>query len=886
MDMSVAQRSRMDAQNAPIAIVHGGIFVFANQRYLQQFALSSLDELQLIPILDLVVTEEQEVLRKCLRYAEKEMACTGLPQERVFTMKSADGDIFAVAILFECTTFDDEQCIKLSLRLVSNSTILNKIRSIPWSYYFSMAVLLFLFFLPNMLLLNLQINNSLKVYFSPDAASLVAENSAREYFPTDQVMVLMFEGVALYSDGFLTAFNELAHKIENLERVYNVISVTTQDHIAGTADGFMVEPVISIEKLSESHPSKRSEIILEDRFARGALMAENGTALSMIIVPQKTDSSPQRTELMDEIMSIVSEHRLDGYLTAAAGEIPLDVAEFDSMLRDNMIFIPATTLTGLLLIWLLFKRVLALVVSGAVVGVVVSSTIAIYVIAEQPFTLISSITSPLLSALTIAALVHLFNAIQFASQRGYYGKTRVKIALGEVRRPALFTSLTTAAGLASLGASPIPPIATFGLIASCGVMLIFFMVIYVVPQIFVRWDCDVWSAKTGRMSWMDATVRFFCRMGIRYPVHVLGVSLFLLIIGLPQLSTIKVETNLQEFFSPDHEIRKSIDRIDNTLVGTLPIEVFLKSDNLDTFKRPDILRQLKQFQLWAESLSQVDKTISLADYVEDMNWGFHEEDEKFRKIPDDSDLISQYLLIYDGEDMYDLVDQDFKTTLVSLNLNQHNANDITNVIEQIENYLRLNIDSSINWEIVGVGRLFSDLEELLVNGQVYSLLGALMLIFVLMLILWRSFLQSVLCMLPNLSPILLIFIFMGLFGIWLDMATAMIASVAVGIAVDDTIHIFHGFIKRVNQGVMPSVALLRTTALAGRAVLTTTIILSSQFMVLVSSQFVPTQNFGMLTSIGLFAALIFDLLLLPAILIMVYNRKMMQQNQELICQRG
>ena len=886
MDMSVAQRSRMDVQSAPIAIVHGGIFVFANQKYLQQFALSSLDELQLIPILDLVVTEEREVLRKYLRYAEKEMAYTGLPQEKIFTMQSVDGNIFAVAILFECTTFDDEQCIKLSLKLVSNSTVLHKIRSIPWSYYFSMAVLLFLFSLPNMLLLNLEINNSLKVYFSSNAASLVAENAAREYFPTDQVMVLMFEGVALYSDGFLTAFNELAEKIENLAHVYNVISVTTQDHISGTADGFMVEPVISIERLNESHPSKRPEIILADRFARGALMSENGNALSMIIVPQQTDSSPQRTELMDDIMKVVSEHRLDGYLTAAAGEVPLDVAEFDSMLRDNMIFIPATTLTGLLLIWLLFKRVLAVVVSGAVVGVVVSSTIAIYVIAEQPFTLISSITSPLLSALTIAALVHLFNAIQFASQRGYYGKMRVKVALGEVRRPALFTSLTTAAGLASLGASPIPPISTFGLIASCGVMLIFFMVIYVVPQIFVRWDCNVWPARTGRISWMDGFVRFFCCLGIRYPVHVLGVSLFLLIIGLPQLSNIKVETNLQEFFSPDHEIRKSIDRIDNSLVGTLPVEVFFNSDDLDTFKRPDILRQLKQFQLWAESLSQVDKTISLVDYVEEMNWGFHEENAKFRKIPDDPDLISQYLLIYDGEDMYDLVDPDFKTTLVSLNLNEHNANDITSVLEQIENYLSLNVDGNISWKIVGVGRLFSDLEELLVKGQIYSLLGALILIFVLMLLLWRSFLQSALCMLPNLSPILLIFIFMGLFGIWLDMATAMIASVAVGIAVDDTIHIFHGFIKRINQGVMPATALLRTTSLAGRAVLTTTIILSSQFMVLVSSRFVPTQNFGMLTSIGLLSALIFDLLILPAILIMVYNKKIAQQKQGLICQRG
>jgi len=180
---------------------------------------------------------------------------------------------------------------------------------------------------------------------------------------------------------------------------------------------------------------------------------------------------------------------------------------------------------------------------------------------------------------------------------------------------------------------------------------------------------------------------------------------------------------------------------------------------------------------------------------------------------------------------------------------------------------------SVETEIAGVGRLFSDMEELLVNGQVYSLGGALILIFVLMLVLWRSIWQAVICMLPNLSPIMLIFIFMGIFNIWLDMATAMIASVAVGIAVDDTIHVFHGFIKRLKAGAKPATAILRTTSHAGRAVMTTTIILASQFLILLSSEFIPTSNFGLLTSIGLVAALLFDLLVMPALLILIFRQR-------------
>jgi predicted RND superfamily exporter protein len=142
-----------------------------------------------------------------------------------------------------------------------------------------------------------------------------------------------------------------------------------------------------------------------------------------------------------------------------------------------------------------------------------------------------------------------------------------------------------------------------------------------------------------------------------------------------------------------------------------------------------------------------------------------------------------------------------------------------------------------------------------------------------MLFLWRSFGAAVLCMIPNLAPILLIFIVMGLSGLWLDFATATIASVAVGIAIDDTIHVYHGYTRGLKAGARPVRALARTFKQAGRAVMTTTIILSAQFMLLILSLFQPTAHFGLLTSIGLWTALIFDLLLLPAILIIMANFK-------------
>ena len=165
----------------------------------------------------------------------------------------------------------------------------------------------------------------------------------------------------------------------------------------------------------------------------------------------------------------------------------------------------------------------------------------------------------------------------------------------------------------------------------------------------------------------------------------------------------------------------------------------------------------------------------------------------------------------------------------------------------------------------------------MVTGQVAASWVRWSLIMLLMVIEWRSLGARLICMVPNLSPILLIFMLMGLFGIWLDIATAMIASVAVGIAVDDTIHIYHGFISRQRRHGNTAWALARTFRHAGRAVTTTTLVLCAQFLVLMTSEFVPTANFGLLTSIGLVTAWLFDVVLLPAMLVLIYGQ---HQNQE------
>lgn len=864
--------ARLEHDRKPIAIQHDGMFVYANPAFLALLGYDSFSELEAIPVLDLVVDRHKERLREHFSAARQvPRSAREYPRAKV-TLLKRDGS-HLVAILNSCfSQFDGEETIEFSLTTEADVGLKNVFLGLPWKFYFSVLFLFLFTVLPNGLLLNLNINNAPKIYLPADAPSVMIDGELRRYFPSDQAVLLLFEGVALYSDGFATAFNRLAGALAANPLIDDVVNMTTQDHIHGTEDGFLVEPLVNIRELDRTRPKQREARATSDRFAQNTLVARDGSAVSMLVIPVPIGSSLERLALEDEILAEVDKARLGGYLTGMAGQITTDVAQMRSMLRDNMIFIPVTTIVGLFLIWWLFHRWLAVIVAGVVIGVVVSSTVAFYVIFNQPFNLISSIIPPLLSALTVAALVHLFNALHYASKRGLTGPDRVSSALVEVRRPAFYTAMTTVAGLSSLGLSPIPPIKVFGLISAAGVALIYFVVIHLVPNIFARFDYAPWPSRRTGVAGLDRVVSRLFRIGVRYPLQVVGTIVLLLGVLVPQVGNIVVETNLQEFFYPTHPLRKSTQHIEEKLVGTASLDIVFTAPERGGLKQPRILKEIRAFQRWVEAQPEVDKSISMADFVEEMHWGFNAEDPGHRRIPDDEALISQYLLVYDGEDLFDFVDEEYRITHVSLNVNVHGANALSQLMERIRGYLGERSLGDVEWEIAGFGRLFADQEDLLIEGQVKSLFGALGLIFLLMLIQWRSIGSAVLCMIPNLSPILLIFIVMGLFGLWLDMATAMIASVAVGIAVDDTIHLYHGFISRVKRGISPVVALVKTYKQAGRAVMTTTIILSAQFIVLILSEFVPTTHFGLLTSIGLVAALLFDLLLLPALLIIIYAR--------------
>ena len=732
----------------------------------------------------------------------------------------------------------------------------------------AIAIIVLIHVVAAFFLLRLEFNNAPVLYYPEQSPAAVLERQIRAEFPNDELLIALFSGDNLYSPKVLQSLDKLSQQLEKFPVVDRVFSVTSVDHIAATEDGFTVERLVDPESLDERSADEWKERVLGDRFVPGWLASKDGTVLGVVVRVKPLNESRQRVDLEEYLRETVKTVGLGDRLVALAGPVALDAAEFRSMIQDSIMFTPLVFVLGLeLLVWVV-GRFRPMLIGVVAMSTVVVSCVALISAIGEPYTLVTAMVPTLLAAYTVANLLHFYAALQRMRHAGFRRPRRVIYASRLVHKPAFFNLLSTIAGMGSLLLVPIPPIQVFGLVASFGTVMIYLVVFYLVPPLLVAYDTGPWPKNSAGFAWTKRISYGLASFSMRYAGWV--VSGLALVVGLaiPQIFKVTVESDLLRFFDDDHSISKSTRVIEERLVGVGSMEIIIDGPGRDAFKNAQTLQQVKNLQTWVESLPEVDRSISMADLVEEMNWAFHGEDTAYRAVPKDSKLLSQLLLIYDGKDLEELVNNEYQRARILLNLNVHGANELHAVIEKIKAHLASHPYPGLKFDFAGFGRQFSDQQELLVIGQLQSFAGAFGQIFLIMLFLWRSLPSAVISMIPNLAPLVVVFILMGSMGIYLDMATVLIASVLLGITVDDTIHFFHQYQERREKGRSVVFALARSFEASGRAVVAISLLLVAQFFLLVSSHFQPTAHFGLMTATGLLAGQVFELLLLPALIVL------------------
>ena len=331
-----------------------------------------------------------------------------------------------------------------------------------------------------------------------------------------------------------------------------------------------------------------------------------------------------------------------------------------------------------------------------------------------------------------------------------------------------------------------------------------------------------------------------------------------------------VETNPVDYFRKDSQVRRQFDDIHQRLSGSFPLNVMASASEEDYFEGVEAMRALNRFQEFAETLPGVDKAVSFAEYLKLVNYASNRYEPEYYRLPEQSFevrmLINTYRMML-GQDMLDaFVSSDFKQANLVLFTHISSSRDFLQLKKRILAHVANGYPSEIKWDVTGFGIVMSASSRQLTVGQIKSLGLTMVMVFGIMFMLFLSWKVGLIAIAPNLFPIVVNFGIMGWLGIELSMATSLIASVAIGLAVDDTIHYLVRFNREFKRDLDPQRALRATLNHMGRPILFTSITIGIGFAVLMVSGFKPTAVFGAMMAITMFSALIGDLILLPSLM--------------------
>lgn len=904
---SSSRSGRRAARSVPRAVLHQGMFAAANGRFLRLLGYQSFADLQAIPFLDLVPSARRSEVKTQLLRAEKAELPEG-PAE--ICLKASDGDAIPVLARYERLRVNDEDCLQITLspaRTVAPSSPLqltevdsqrlapalrskhgqddarprrDRIQAICDSIVDHNRVLLiasalfaafFLLFLPRLKFINnvdsFTLNDSPDVQFYQDF---------KRTFGDDEFFVIAFKTPDIFTAANLKMLQDITRQLEKVPEARRVRSIANVDAVRGAPGTFDVEPLMRrIPKTAEEIARLRVKATQDPLYSK-SLISTDGTVASIIISTRyRPNDDDYRQRLLDEALKVLKPYQEAGTRFALAGWTVTNFSLSAYMQSDVSTFMPLTYAFIILTMWLVFRNKWILLLGTLNISVCLGATLGVLGLTGITVNPVTTITIPLTLALSLFDTIHIFSnmdvSILQSSADRYQALKRV---LRLVFWPCLFTTITTAVGFLSLALDRVPVMREFAWAATSGMVFEWIYAFGLLPGLILLfpgkvlyqnyYNRDVAAGGALMDHMLEAVHRFL----VRRHRAVLAATALLVAVAVPYIPKIPVETNLIEYFKTSSPVRQDVEFIERHLTGSSSIDVSFRTKTPDAIKEPGVLAVIDRIEQHLKSIPGIDFALSITDFLKEMNQGFHDGKSAYYRLPDTRNLAAQYLLLYDGTDINDFVNTSYDQARIAARSSIHGSDRQRALIDKLQNFIDETPHPGVDIRVTGRAVQDVDTVEALVNGQVASIAVAFFIISILMGVSLRSVRLGLLSLIPNSIPIVLNFGLMGALGMALNNGTALIASVAIGIAVDNTVHFLTQYQMKRAEGWSIVESVRSGLKVKGRAMIASTIIVCIGFGVLLLASFVPTIYFGLLNTLIMILALLADAIVLPSLVLL------------------
>jgi predicted RND superfamily exporter protein len=609
--------------------------------------------------------------------------------------------------------------------------------------------------------------------------------------------------------------------------------------------------------------------VLDNALYRGTLAAADGRAAALLVYLDPLPDAELIRLGVDERVAAIAHEEAGGAEVWISG-FPHFKAVMSSTLQRQLAFVlPAVVLVLTLVLIFALRTVRGVLVPLGTIALSVLWTLGAVAALGGSLNIITTIVPPLILTLAYAYAMHvMFDYTDAAQARGPDetgdGRSLVKHVLETVGVPVLVTGVTTAAGFLALAVSPIPAIRQFGLYSLLGVMLTVLVALTFAPATLAllpplpRREAGTATRPIDRAAAAMADFAFR-RRGI-----VIGVSVLLLLGSFAAMSQIRVASHFLTAFDPESQVRRDFESINERLGGANSLQVLLETPLRGGMLNPEILGAIEELQRWLESQPEIGKTTSIADYLMLVNRAFQGGGSEHLVVPKSQNLASQLLLFAGGDDSDRMIDRGHQLTSVDVLASVGDSGAVGALVDRIEKRLA-EFPSAVSASVTGNMVLVSKSVNDVARGQWGSLLLAFGIIFLVLSALFTSFRVGLIALFPNVLPIAVYFGALGATGITLNNSTSLVGCLALGIAVDDTIHYFARFNADARR--LGDEQRATRAALVGliRPVTFTSLGLVIGFLALTTSELRPQIEFGALAAFTLAMAWVVDVTLSPAL---------------------
>ncbi len=678
--------------------------------------------------------------------------------------------------------------------------------------------------------------------------------------------IVILETDNIYETKVIEHIRTLTDTIAKIEGISSVSSLSNIINIKGSDEGIEIGRLVDEYELpatKEAFDELRSNIAANEMYKGSIVSEDESSCLVVFTLEDKADVNVVAREVLDKTEALQLPEKL--YYIGS----PMLITYIAALMKNDLItLLPIAFLLIAVILFVSFRSVKGVILPLLSAIIAIVWTLGAMSFMGYSMSMISNNIPIILLAIGSAYTIHVVNRVD--QLRSIADKNVVRSALNYVILPVILAAITTVIGFVSfIFGAYLDMIVDFGIFTALGTFIACLMAVLFVPAIL-----SISPGPTKRKLTRPGESKFIEKrillplknLLFRSPKLILWTWLLAIGLSLTGIMSIERSVDIQEYFKKGNPTREAERIMVEKFGGTKPVFVHFKGNMQD----PEVLKTMMQTSVYMEKSEDIYTSMSVAKLISELNLAITGK----REVPEDMAMVEQLWFLLDGNEvMQRFVSEDLSEGIIISKFKSPDNKAKMIFSKYMNDFIKENSREDCQIQITGMPFVDITMDRSLINSQLGSISIAIVFVIIIVGLILRSLINGVYASVPIIAAIIILFGVMGLTGISLNIATVLVASVALGIGIDYSIHIISHFNEIYKKTGQLEKSINDTLLISGNAIIINVVSVSAGFLVLVFSEMVPLQYFGILIAISMVSSSLGAMTLLPAILIMIHKKK-------------